>query len=337
MSQHLKIGYKASSEQFAPTELLNYGVMAEQVGLDSVWISDHFQPWRHTGGHAPFSLSWMGALGAKTERVILGTSVLTPSFRYHPSVIAQSFATMACLFPGRLALGVGTGESLNEVPASGLEWPEQRERTLRLKEAIKLIKQLWAEERLDFQGDYFRTQCATIYDRPETPVPIYIAGAGPVMAKFAGEIGEGFICTSGKAWDLYQDKLLPNVAAGVEKSGRNAEDVDRMIEIKLSFDNDRDQALQDTRFWGALALKPEEKMNVEDPLEMEKLADALPIERAASRWIVSSDADEVVERVRPYVEMGFSHLVFHAPGPDQARFLKLFGEQVVPKLRTAFA
>ena len=109
-----------------------------------------------------------------------------------------------------------------------------------------------------------------------------------------------------------------------------------MIEIKLSFDTDRERALQDTRFWGALALTPEEKLNVEDPLEMEKLADALPVERAASRWIVSNDPDEAVERIGRYVDLGFNHLVFHAPGPDQARFLKLFGEQLAPRLRAKF-
>ena len=107
--------------------------------------------------------------------------------------------------------------------------------------------------------------------------------------------------------------------------------------MKVSFDTDRDRALNDTRFWGALALKPEEKMNVEDPLEMERLADALPTERAASRWIVSNDPQEVVDRIRPYVELGFNHLVFHAPGPDQARFLKLFSERVAPLLRKAFS
>ncbi len=110
-----------------------------------------------------------------------------------------------------------------------------------------------------------------------------------------------------------------------------------MIEIKLSFDTDRDRALQDTRFWGALALRPEEKLNVENPLEMERLADALPVERAASRWIVSNDPEEIVQRVGKYVELGFNHLVFHAPGPDQSRFLKLFGEQLAPRMRAAFA
>jgi coenzyme F420-dependent glucose-6-phosphate dehydrogenase len=330
----LKLGYKASSEQFGPAELLNYAVLAETVGLDSVWISDHFQPWRHTGGHAPFSLAWLGALGARTSRVIIGTSVLTPTFRYHPSIVAQAFATLGALFPGRVALGVGTGESLNEVPASGMAWPEQKERTARFKEAIDLIRRLWREEQLTYEGAFYRTANATIYDRPESPVPIYIAAAGPVMAKFAGEHGDGFICTSGKAWDLYTQTLLPNVYTGVALAGKKA--FDRMIEIKLSFDTDRDRALQDTRFWGALALRPEEKLNVENPLEMERLADALPVERAASRWIVSNDPDETVQRIGKYVELGFNHLVFHAPGPDQRRFLKLFSEQLAPRLRAAF-
>ncbi len=109
-----------------------------------------------------------------------------------------------------------------------------------------------------------------------------------------------------------------------------------MIEMKVSFDSDKDRALQDTRHWAALALTPEEKMSVEDPVEMERLADALPVERAASRWIVSNDPDEHIEKIKPYIDMGFRHLVFHAPGPDQARFLKLYGEQVLPKLRQRF-
>jgi coenzyme F420-dependent glucose-6-phosphate dehydrogenase len=106
--------------------------------------------------------------------------------------------------------------------------------------------------------------------------------------------------------------------------------------MKVSFDTDKARALQDTRHWAALALSPEEKMSVEDPLEMEKLADALPLERAAKRWIVSSDPDEHVERIRPYVELGFNHLVFHAPGEDQVRFLRLYADQVLPRLRAAF-
>jgi coenzyme F420-dependent glucose-6-phosphate dehydrogenase len=333
----LQLGYKASAEQFAPSELLSYAVLAEQLGFDSVFISDHFQPWRHTGGHAPFSMAWMGALGARTSRIVMGTSVLTPTFRYHPSVVAQAFGTLGAMFPERVILGVGTGESLNEVPASAMAWPEPKERTARLKEALALIRRLWSEERVSFEGQYYRTEKATIYDRPQRMPPIYVAGAGPLISKYAGQFADGFICTSGKAPELYRETLLPNVAAGIAASGRTPQAVDMMIEMKVSFDTDRQRAIDDTRYWAALALSPEEKMSVEDPLEMERLADQLPPERSARRWIVSADADEHVEKIRPYVELGFRHLVFHAPGPDQARFLKLYAQQVLPRLRAAFA
>lgn len=332
----LRLGYKASAEQFDARALLGFAVEAEKRGFDSVFISDHFQPWRHTGGHAPAAFPWLGAVGASTSRIIMGTSVLTPTFRHHPSMVAQAFGTLGQLFPGRVILGVGSGESLNEVPATGAPWPEMKERFARLREAVRLIKLLWSEERVSFEGEFYRTEGATIYDRPEAPVPIYVAGAGPMVAKFAGRAGDGFICTSGKPWELYSETLLPNVAAGLEAADRPSDSYDRMIEMKVSFDTDKVRALQDTRYWGALALSPEEKMSVEDPREMEKLADALPLERAAKRWIVSSDPDEHVERIRPYVELGFNHLVFHAPGEDQARFLRLYAEQVLPRLRAAF-
>lgn len=332
----LKLGYKASAEQFAPQDLLAFSVQAEERGFDSVFVSDHFQPWRHTGGHAPFSFTFLGALGARTSRIVMGTSVLTPTFRYHPSIVAQAFGTLGAMFPDRVVLGIGTGESLNEVPATGMVWPEMRERFARLRESVRLIRQLWTEERVSFEGDYYKTESATIYDRPDNPVPIYVAAAGPMVAKYAGRAGDGFICTSGKAPELYTEKLLPNVAAGRELSKRDVPDYDKMIEVKVSFDTDMDRAMQDTRHWAALALSPEEKMSVEDPLEMERLADALPVERAASRWIVSTDPDEHVEKIKAYVDLGFRHLVFHAPGPDQARFLDLYAEHVLPRLRAKF-
>lgn len=332
----LRLGYKASAEQFGPSQLLDFAVLAEEQGFESVFISDHFQPWSHTDGHAPFSLAWLGALGARTQRIIMGTSVLTPTFRYHPSIIAQAFGTLSAMYPTRVILGVGTGESLNETPATALAWPPPKERSARLREAIALIRRLWSEDRVSFEGQYYRTEKATIYDRAETPPPIYIAGAGPIISKFAGREGDGFICTSGKSMELYRDTLLPNLEAGLQASGKAPNAIDRMIEMKVSFDPDPARALEDTRYWAALGLSPEEKMSVDDPVEMEALARKLPIERAAKRWIVSSDPEEHVDRIRPYVELGFRHLVFHAPGPDQARFIKLYAQHVLPRLRAAF-
>jgi coenzyme F420-dependent glucose-6-phosphate dehydrogenase len=274
----------------------------------------------------------MGALDGSTHNIIVGTSVLTPSFRYHPGMVAQAFATLGCLAPGRVVLGLGSGESMNEVPL-GIDWPEGKERLARLKESVALIRQLWAEERVTFQGDFYNTHSATIYDRPDEPVPIYMAASGPVATRLTGRVADGFICTSGKGRELYTETLLPALAAGAAQSSRTIADLDLMIEVKVSFDTDEHQALENTRFWGALALSGDEKVGVEDPLEMERLADQLPIERVASRWIVGSDPDEHVERIWEYVEMGFSHLVFHAPGPDQQRFFKLYEQMILPRLR----
>lgn len=329
----VRFGYKASAEQFAPAELLRYGVAAERHGFDSVFVSDHFQPWRHEGGHAPAALPWLGALIGNTERVVVGTSVLTPTFRYHPAVIAQAFATLGCLAPGRVILGVGSGESLNEVPL-GVTWPDGKERFARLKEAVTLIRRLWTQERVTFEGTYYRTERATIYDRPGQPVPLYIGASGPSATRMAGRLADGFITTSGKGHELYTETLLPAVREGAEKAGGSVEDLDLMIEVKVSFDPDHERALADTHYWGALALSPDEKTGVEDPIEMQRLADALPIERTASRWIVSSDPDEHAAKVAEYLDMGFNHLVFHAPGPDQDRFLRLYGDEILPRLRT---
>jgi coenzyme F420-dependent glucose-6-phosphate dehydrogenase len=328
----VRFGYKASAEQFAPAELLGYAVTAEERGFDSVFVSDHLQPWRHDGGHAPAALPWLGALAARTERVVIGTSVLTPTFRYHPAVVAQAFATLGCLAPGRVILGVGSGESLNEVPL-GTVWPDGKERFARLKEAVTLIRRLWTEDRVTFEGTYYRTELATVYDRPEQPVPLYIGASGPAATRLAGRVADGFITTSGKGRELYTDTLLPAVAEGAGKAGRTVDDLDLMIEVKVSFDPDEEKALHDTRYWGALALTPEEKTGIDDPVEMQRRADALPVERTATRWICSTDPDEHAAKVADYLDMGFRHLVFHAPGPDQDRFLRLYGEEILPRLR----
>ncbi len=327
----LTLGYKASAEQFGPQELLDLSVLAEQLGLDAIGVSDHFQPWRHAGGHSPAVLPWLGALGQRTEHALLGTSVLTPILRYHPSIVAQGFATLACLSPGRVFLGVGTGEAMNETPPTRTPWPPAKERRARLAESVRLMRQLWTEERVTFEGDYYSTERATVYDRPDEPVPVYVAASGPIAAKLAGRIGDGFICTSGKQPELYTE-LLGALEEGATASGRDAASIVRMIEIKVSYDHDRDYARDACRWWAALALTTEEKSGVEDPVEMERLADAAA-DRAHTRFIVSDDAAEVVEQIRVYTELGFTHLVFHAPGADQRRFLEQFCRDVVPLLR----
>ncbi|MGO1850803.1 glucose-6-phosphate dehydrogenase (coenzyme-F420) [Microbacterium sp.] len=335
----LSLGYKASAEQFGPRELVELAVLAEKHGFDSATVSDHFQPWRHVGGHAPFALAWLAAVGERTERIRLGTSVMTPTFRYNPAVLAQAFATLGCLYPERVFLGVGSGEALNEI-ATGFQgageqvWPEFRERFGRLREAVRLMRALWAGERVNFEGGYYSTHDASIYDRPDVPIPVYIAAGGPTVAKYAGRAGDGFICTSGKGSELYTDALLPAVVEGEQAAGKAAGSTERMIEMKLSFADTIEEAYENTRFWSPLSLSKEQKHDITDPVEMEAAADALPIEQIASRWIVSADADEAVAKIKEYVDMGFTHLVFHGPGQNQKRFMELFEERLAPTLRT---
>jgi len=327
----LRLGYKASAEQFGPRALLDFAVDAEQNGFDSVFVSDHFQPWRHSDGHAPFAFAWLGATGERTKRVLLGTSVVTPTFRYHPGIVAQAFGTLGSLNPGRIILGVGTGEHLNE-GALGIAWPDNKERFARLREAVKLIKLLWTDDSVTFDGEYYRTRNATIYDKPASPIPIYVGAGGPQVAKYAGRAGDGLICTSGKGMELYSEQLLPSFAEGAATEGRDAGKLDRMIEVKVSYDSDRTRAMDDTKIWAALSLPADVKAGVDDPREMERFAREVEGE-AHRRWLVSSDPEEHLEQLRPYVELGFTHLVFHAPGNDQARFMKLYGSQILPRIR----
>jgi coenzyme F420-dependent glucose-6-phosphate dehydrogenase len=327
----MRYGYKASAEQFGPRQLLSFSAQAEALGLDTVAISDHFQPWRHHGGHSPAALPWLGSAGERLPSARIGTSVLTPTLRYQPAVIAQAFATLGALYEGRVFLGVGTGEAMNETPVTGDMWPSGRDRRRRLAEAIALIRLLWTQERVDFEGEYYKVSRATVYDRPEQPVPIYVAASGPLAAALAGRAGDGFICTSGKRPELYRE-LLDKVREGAAKAGRDYDGIGKMIEIKVSYDSDRDAAEHACGWWAALALSGEEKSGVEDPIEMERLADANR-ERASSRFIVSDDADEVVDKVAMYVELGFTDLIFHFPGDDQVRAIELFTRDVLPRLR----
>jgi coenzyme F420-dependent glucose-6-phosphate dehydrogenase len=240
---------------------------------------------------------------------------------------------MGLLYPGRVMLGVGTGEALNEIAVSGMEWPEFKERLARLREAVTLIRELWTGETVSFDGEYYHSVEAVIYDRPEVPVPIYVAAGGPVAARYAGRTADGLICTSGKGMELYTGSLLPALLEGAGQAGRDAAAIDRMLELKLSYDRDPARALENTRFWAPLSLTAEQKHSVGSSLEMERLADEVPIEQVAKRWIVASDPAEALAQIRPYVEAGFDHLVVHGPGQDQERFLTQFAGDVLPLLR----
>src|SRR5262249_57654276 len=136
---------------------------------------DPSEPGRHHGGHSPNALVWLGGVGERPDGALWGTSVLTPTMRYQPAIVAQAFGPLACLTPGRVFLGVGTGESLNEPPATGAEWPGAKERRLRLAEGGQLMRGLWTGGGGTFGGEVYKADSAAIYARPAAPGPLSAA------------------------------------------------------------------------------------------------------------------------------------------------------------------
>jgi G6PDH family F420-dependent oxidoreductase len=300
--------------------LLENAVAAEAAGFDSVFISDHFQPWMHDGGHAPAALPWLGALGARTSRILIGTSVLTPTFRYHPAVVAQAIATLAVMNPGRVILGVGTGEALNEVTL-GLEWPEPPVRFQRLKESIALMRELWDHERVTFEGSFWRVEDATVYDRPDEPVPVYIGAAGPAAARLAGRIGDGFITTKPSAEDVqsYRDAG----GTGPVHAG-----------TKVCWAPDREQAVDTAhRLWANSGVPGELSQVLPTPQHFEQVSELVTREAFAEKGAFGPDAGEHVQAYAPFVDAGFDEVYVANMGPHYADMLAAYGSDVLPELR----
>ncbi len=324
------LGYKTSVEQFEARDILAHAVQAEELGFDFVAVSDHFQPMRHSAGHASFSLACLGAVAARTTRVTIGSSVITPTLRYQPAIIAQAFATLAALAPERVFLGLGSGEAMNEVAATGSAWPTGSERRERLAEAIVLIRGLWAGERVTHAGRWYATDRATIYDRPKSPIPIFVAASGPVAARLAGEFGDGLIATSGKEQALYP-RLVAAFEAGARSVDRDPSSLVRLLEVKVSYDRDAAYARAACAWWAGLSLTSAQKVGISDPVELERLAGQ--VADPAGRFLVASDPAALLAGLEPYIEAGFDRLLFHAPGTDQSRFLEQFAADVLPRLR----
>ena len=178
------IGFVLSNEQFPAPQLVELAVAAEKAGFDALWNSDHFQPWQDNEGHSALAWLTLAAVGQRTQRAAMGTGITCPTYRYHPSMVAHGFATLGLLYPGRVWLGVCTGEAINEEAATG-QWGGYTERAERLVEAVKLICELWTGEVVNFQGKYYTTRSAKLYDVPPQPIPIYFGVQGKKSMRMA--------------------------------------------------------------------------------------------------------------------------------------------------------
>src|ERR687894_713391 len=232
------VGYAAMFEQFHPTDLLNWSKAAEESGFGSVMASDHFHPWTPDQGHSAFVWSWMGALGATTN-LRFGTGVTPPGFRYHPAIIAQGAATLEAMYPGRFWLGLGAGEALNE-HIIGEYWPEAPARLRILMEAIEVIRRLFSGEVVKYAGEHIKLESARLYTMPETPPPIYVATAGPIMSKRTGRMCDGII-TVGAADEKIR-MLMERFEEGAREEDKDPSLMPRMIQLHVSWAGSQEEA-----------------------------------------------------------------------------------------------
>jgi coenzyme F420-dependent glucose-6-phosphate dehydrogenase len=325
-----KIGYAAMLEQFHPTDLLDWCAQAESSGFDAGFqVSEHFHPWTPQQGNSAFAWSFMGALGQRTS-LPFGTAVTCPGFRYHPAVIAHAAATLGAMYPGRFWLGLGAGEALNE-HVVGPSWPEIGVRSAMMFEAIEIINKLFTGKVVKHAGTYFTLESAKLYTRPEQPVPVYVATAGPVNAKRTGKFADGII-TVGAA-DEKIEMLWGKFREGAREAGKDASAMKTQLQVHVSWAPTQAQAEeQAVKEWpnGGMAFPKQDIKNPEDFANMAKL---VRIEHFENRMLISADLEAHVAQLQNFVDMGFDEIYLHNVGRDQATFISTFGDKVLPRLK----
>jgi coenzyme F420-dependent glucose-6-phosphate dehydrogenase len=317
-------------EQFPPDDLLRQAVEAEEAGFDGIGCSDHFQPWWEPGesGHA---WVWLGAAGQATRHVPFGTGVTPPGPRYHPALIAQAWATLEVLFPGRPYLGFGSGESLNESPM-GADWPPVAEQIERMEEALELIDRLWKGERVDHDGPHFRTKGAYLHTRPSGRPPVYVSAFGTQAAGVAARRGDG-------VWTLADPEQAPEVIdayrSACDDAGREPGEI--LLQIGMSWAEDDDRALEGARVWKGA--QPDEfyRDDWHDPKAMyEEGERQISDEDLKQAFIISSDPEVHAERIREVEKLGATIVVvMNNSGADPHGAIGVYGDTVLPALRGA--
>lgn len=330
----LDLGYLASQEQYSPSELLKFAQLAEKAGFQSVWTSDHFHPWIHSNSQSGFAWTWLGAVGATTKGVRIGTGVTCPIFRYNPAIVAQAFATMDSMFPGRVFIGVGTGEALNEVPV-GYPWPEMTERRERLIEAIRIIKLLWSNNRVNFSGKYYHLRKASLYTRPKSKISLYVAASGLKVAEIAGMYSDGLLTLPFED-DYIKGKLFPAFEKGARKVNRDPSLIPRLAELWLSYDEDYDAALRSCRFWAACLLPFLFTAAIYDPKEIEQYSNYVTDDMIAKSWCIATSPEEQIKLAERFIKLGFSNLHFCSSSPNEEEFIRVCGTNVLPYLKESY-
>jgi len=316
----MKIGYFLSSEEFPPRSLVAQARMAEDAGFCGLWISDHFHPWNDEQGHSSFVWSTIGAISQATSQVKLTTAVTCPTVRVHPAIVAQAAATSAVLMEGRFALGLGSGEALNEHILGG-PWPAADERLEMLEEAIEVIRTLWQGGVQSHRGRHYRVENARLYDLPERPAPILVSGFGPKATRLAARVGDGF-CT-----------VQPDREA-VDRYREEAADGERLVAggMKVCW-GDSEQAARATahRLWPNEQLPGELSQILPSPAHFEQASQLVDEEAVAEVVPCGPDLERHLEAIGRYEDAGFDELYIQQIGNDQERFFEVYANEILPR------
>jgi coenzyme F420-dependent glucose-6-phosphate dehydrogenase len=312
-------GYSLSSEEHSPAALVKNAQHAEAAGFDFLSISDHFHPWIDEQGHSPFVWAVLGAVAQATSRVRVGTGVTCPILRTHPAVIAHAAATTAVLFEGRFFFGVGTGEALNE-HVLGQRWPTVEIRQAMLAEAMKVMRELWKGETVDFHGQYYTVENARLYDVPDEPIPVVVSAFGPKAAELAARDGDGIWMTSPR----------PDVLDAFRKAKGTGP---RIGQLTLCWAPTLDEAVATAhRVWPNTGLPGQLAQDLPTPSHFEQVTSLVKPEDLAKKIPCGPDPDPVVDKLREYEKAGLDHVHLHQIGPDQNGFLRFWEREIAPKL-----
>jgi TAT-translocated FGD2 family F420-dependent dehydrogenase len=324
------VAFTLSHEQFPVPELVRLGTAAENAGFDLVATSDHFQPWQANERHSGLAWVTLGALGQKTQRISMGTAVTCPTLRYRPAVVAEAFATLSLLTPGRIFLGMGSGEALNEQAATG-EWPAWHERWDRLIEAATIIRALWTGNDLHHKGKHY-TVDAKLYDPPAQPIPLLLAANGPKAMKLSGEHGDGLI-TDPQTWKQHKSEW----ESGARSAGKDPKTMPVFVESFVVVGDEGD-AQAPAKQWNFIPKAFKGYQNIPDPAQIERRAAAeLPLPKVYGDWTVSSDPDVHVQSIKKLFDSGVTIVNVHSGQVDQQRVIDFYGKQVLPRLRNQVA
>ncbi|WP_066040614.1 TIGR03557 family F420-dependent LLM class oxidoreductase [Herbiconiux solani] len=328
----IPIGYAAMLEQFAPREAVDLAVHAESRGFSGVMASDHFQPWVPRQGQSSFVWNVLTALGERTTGDF-GPGVTTPSYRWHPAMVAQASATTAAMYPGRHWLGLGSGEALNEHVVGGY-WPEAPERINRMFEAVDIITKLFtaslAGKDLKHSGPFFKVESTRLWTMPEEPPQVFVATAGPVTAKRAGRTVDGLI-TVGAPLEKIAG-LFTRFADGAREVGKDPNRMPKLLQLHLSWAPTEEEAMANAvTEWpnGGMRFP---KADIRSPFEFEQIAKMVRPADFDGRLMISSDPDEHRAYIQRYADLGFDKIYLHNVGRNQREWIDVFGRDVLPKL-----